>query len=148
MSNKYGRIPLISIWIGRFSNIQSCWSSGMILAWVREVTGAIPAQALKIYFVKASKQTNEAGLVYLWNISHKYSSIIFYSFACVCTVTCQKYKYNFTLFKVYHVISGKCYTLYSKNSLFSTLDIVVIKSWVVLKGNYMHWNHVRLKNFQ
>ena len=43
------------------------------------------------------------------------------------TVTCQKFNYNFTLFQVYHVISAKCYTLYSKKSLFNTLDIAVIK---------------------
>ena len=54
------------------------------------------------------------------------------------TVTCQKFKYNFTLFQVYYVPSAKCITLYSKNALFDTLDIAVIKYRVVLKGNYMH----------
>ena len=34
---------------------------------------------------------------------------------------------TFTLFQVYHVISAKCYTLHSKNALFDTLDITVIK---------------------
>ena len=43
------------------------------------------------------------------------------------TVTFQKFKYNFRLFQVYHVISAKCYTFYSKKSLFNTLDTAVIR---------------------
>ena len=52
--------------------------------------------------------------------------------------TCQKFKYNFTFFQVYHVVSAKCYTIYSKKSLFNTIEIAVIKYKVVLKENYMH----------
>ena len=54
------------------------------------------------------------------------------------TVTCQKFKYNFTLFQVYRAISDKYYTPYSKKSLFNILEIAVIKYRVVLKGNYTH----------
>ena len=43
------------------------------------------------------------------------------------TVTCQKFKYNLTVFQVYHVISAKYYSLYPKNSLFNALEIAVIK---------------------
>ena len=51
--------------------------------------------------------------------------------------TAMNIVYNFTLFQVYHVISAKCYTLYSKKSMFDTFEIAVIKYRVVLKGNYM-----------
>ena len=56
------------------------------------------------------------------------------------TVTCQKFKYNFTHFKDCHVIFAICYTVYSKDSLFNSLQITVIKHRVVLKGR-------RLQNF-
>ena len=60
------------------------------------------------------------------------------------TVACQKFKYNFTHFKDCHVISSICYTVYSKDSLFNSLKIAVIKHRVVLKDNYMRLNHMRL----
>ena len=55
----------------------------------------------------------------------------------VHTVTCEKFKYNFTHFKDCHVISAICYTVYSKDSLFNSLKIAVIKHGVVLKSNHM-----------
>ena len=63
-------------------------------------------------------------------------------YAVVCTngkdtVACQKFKYNFTHFKDCHVVSSICYTVYSKDSLFNSLKIAVIKHRVVLKDNYM-----------
>ena len=63
------------------------------------------------------------------------------------TVTCQRFKYNFTHFKNYHMISAICYTVYSKDSLFNLFKIAVIKHRVVLKDTYMRLNHVRLQNF-
>ena len=63
------------------------------------------------------------------------------------TVTCQKFKYNFTHIKDCHVTSATCYTVYSKDSLFNSLKIAVIKHRVVLKSNHTHLNHVRLQNF-
>ena len=39
----------------------------------------------------------------------------------LATVTCQKFKYNFTHFKDCHVTSAICYTVYSKDSLFNSL---------------------------
>ena len=42
------------------------------------------------------------------------------------TVTCQKFKYNFTHFKDTRVISVICYMVYSKDSLFNSLKISVI----------------------
>ena len=53
------------------------------------------------------------------------------------TVTCQKFKYNFTHFTDCHVISAICYTVYSKDSLFISLKIAVIKHRVILKSNHM-----------
>ena len=58
------------------------------------------------------------------------------------TMTCQKFKYNFTHFKNCHMISVICYTVYPKDSLFNSLKIAVIKHRVVLKGTYMRLNHV------
>ena len=62
-------------------------------------------------------------------------------------MTCQKFKYNFTHFKDCHVIFAICYTVYSKDSLFNSLKIAVIKHGVVLKGNHMRLNHARFQNF-
>ena len=62
-------------------------------------------------------------------------------------VTYQKFKYNFTYFKDCHVISAICYTVHSKDSLFNSLKIAVIKHRVVLKGYHMRLNNVRLQNF-
>ena len=63
-------------------------------------------------------------------------------------MTCQKFKYNFTNFKDCNVISAIYYTVYSKDFLFNSLKIAVIKHRVVLKGNHMRLNHARLQNFQ
>ena len=54
---------------------------------------------------------------------------------------------SFTHFKDCHVIFALCYTVYSKDFLFNTLKIAVIKHKVVLKGNYMRLQFVRLQNF-
>ena len=70
---------------------------------------------------------------YVGSLKFKYKKKI-----AAYTVTFQKFKYNLTLFHVYHVISANCCTLYSKKSLFNTIEIAVIKYRGLLKGNYMH----------
>ena len=63
------------------------------------------------------------------------------------TVACQKFKYNFIHLKDCHVIPAICYTVYSKDSLFDSIKIAVIKRRVVLEDKHMRLNHVRLQNF-
>ena len=61
----------------------------------------------------------------------------------------SSYKYSHIIFPIksgevscnvlYFLVSAKCCTLYSKKSLFNTLEIAVVKYRVLLKGNYIYY---------
>ena len=44
-------------------------------------------------------------------------------------------------------MSAICYTLYSKDSFYNTLQKAIIKSTAVVKEEYMHLNHARPRSF-
>ena len=61
------------------------------------------------------------------------------------TVTCQKFKYNFTLFERNHAMSAIC-RFFFKDYLFNTLRMAVMKYRTAVKDKYVHLNHVRPRN--
>ena len=78
------------------------------------------------FLTKAGVLPSQTAILIL-GINENIPSDISYEYLYVYTVTCQKFKYNFTHFKDFHVIFAICHTVYSKDSLFSSLKIAVIK---------------------